>query len=355
MNVVVSGPARAVGFLVALSLVTGALPTHAQHFTDCLTQSDTGTSATVVVEDTADVALPNGASLQTGDEIALMTDDGVCAGRTAWDDEAAAVSVAAAGPASGTVPDAESGYATDEKLRFAVWDASAETEYALGPSARYASCTGAALCRSDGRYETDVIFTVTGLGEETLPVELAALHATVDGRTAVLRWTTLSETNNAGFAVLHRRPSSPRWAREGFVDGQGTTTSRQTYRFSLSSLSPGRHDFRLRQVDADGQTSLSEPVSVAVKMETAYTLSPVVPSPVRDQGRLTLRTRRSQHVRVTLVNTLGQWVRTLRSGQLQGQVAHTIRVPGGRLPSGTYFVRVEGKAFTATRRAVVVR
>ena len=348
-------PTGPLGVLIGLSLLIGVRPTSAQHFTDCLTQTDTGASATVVVEDTADVPLPEGRSLEKGDEIALVTDDGVCAGRTTWDADAPAVSVAATGPATSTVPDTESGYAPDEPLRYRLWDASAESEYDLGSTAQYASCGGAALCRSDGRYEDDVIFTVTGFGGDTLPVELASFEASVDGQTAVLRWTTLSETNNAGFAVQHRPPSSRDWTREGFVDGSGTTTRRQAYQFSLSSLVPGRHDFRLRQVDANGGATLSEPVSVEIGMEAAYTLSPVTPSPVRQEGRLTLRMRQTQHVRATLFNTIGQRIMTLREGRLQGQVSHSIRLSGGRLPSGTYFVRVEGESFTATRRAVVVR
>jgi hypothetical protein len=284
-----------------------------------------------------------------------VTNDGVCAGKLTWDVDAPTLSTAAAGPSNSAVSGSPSGYALDEQLRYKLWDASAGTEYDLGSTAEYAPCAGDVLCRSDGRYENDVLFTVTGFAKDVLPVELTALNATVDGRTAVLRWATLSETNNAGFAVLHRSPSSDAWTREGFVDGHGTTSRRHTYRFSLSSMSPGRHDFRLRQVDTDGQTTLSEPVSVAVQMEAAYTLSPVVPSPVRNQGRLTLRVRQTQRIEVALFNTLGQRVMGLRAGRLQGQVAHTIRLPGERLPTGTYFVRVTGTSFTATRRAVVVR
>ncbi|PSQ68884.1 MAG: hypothetical protein BRD26_07370, partial [Bacteroidetes bacterium QH_1_64_81] len=44
---------------------------------------------------------------------------------------------------------------------------------------------------------------------EPLPVELAAFEAnTTDEEAAVLRWTTASETNNAGFAVQHRADST---------------------------------------------------------------------------------------------------------------------------------------------------
>lgn len=346
---------RPLGALVGLCLLMGSRPALAQHFTDCLTQTDTGSSATVVVEDTADVPLPEGASLEKGDEIALVTDDGICAGKTVWDPDAPTMSTAAAGPGNSTVPDAESGYAPDESLRYRLWDASAGHEYDLGATAEYAPCEGAALCRSDGRYEDDVVFTVTGFGGDTLPVELASFDATVDGRTAVLRWTTLSETNNAGFAVLHRGPSADDWTRNGFVDGQGTTTRRQTYRFSLSALAPGRHDFRLRQVDADGSTTLSPTTTVEIQAQAPYVLSRISPNPVRTRADLTLRVRRSQRVTIALYNVLGQRVTTLHDARLAAGTRHTVTIPGTDLPSGSYIVRVQGPSFSATRRVVVVR
>lgn len=340
--------------LIGACFLLIAAPSHAQHFSDCLDQNDTGSSATVVLEDTIDVPLPEGDSLETGDEIALLTDDGVCAGQTTWDADASTITVAAAGP-SGSSVDTESGYALDEKLRFTVWDVSADTEYAVGPNARYASCEDDALCRSDGRYENDVVFTVTQLGSETLPVEFTRLDATVEGRTATLRWSTASERNNVGFTVLHRPPESSSWTRRGFVDGHGTTTDRHSYRFSLSSLAPGQHDFRLRQVDATGTTTLSQIVSARVRMQDAYTLSSVVPNPVQDRGRLTLRVRTAQTVRVSLFNTLGQRIGHLHDGPVPAQTPHPIVIPGERLPSGSYFVRVRGESFSATRRVMIVR
>lgn len=328
----------------------------AQHFTDCLTQTETGTSATVVIDDAVDTTLPNGASLEVNDQVALVTNNGRCAGVVEWDSEASAVSTPVAGPRSGSVPDGESGYALDEPLKFQIWDASEDDVYELGSTAEYASCDDALLCRSDGRYENDVIFTVTSLGSEsTLPVELAQFAATVDGTTTILRWTTLSETNNAGFSVQHSPPSEEEWTEQGFVEGHGTTTDRQTYRFDLSSLSPGRHEFRLQQVDADGTKTLSETISATVEMESAYELSEIIPNPIREQGRLTLRLRTPQHVTVSLFNALGQRVEQLHDAPLSANTSHVFRLSASVLASGSYFVRVEGESFSATRRAVVVQ
>lgn len=343
-------------FFASIGFGPSPAPALAQHFTSCLTQTETGSSATVVIENDVDTTLPNGASLEKGDEIALVTSEGVCAGVASWDPDASAVSTPVAGPRSFSVPDGASGYALDEELKYRIWDASEDAVYEVGSAAEYASCEDAFLCRADGRYENDVIFTATSLGStSTLPVELAQFTASVDGTTARLRWTTLSETNNAGFSVQHIPPSASEWSERGFVDGHGTTTDRHTYDFDLSSLAPGRHKFRLRQVDAGGTETLSDPISATVEMESAFELSDVTPNPIRNQGRLRLRVRTTQHVTVSVFNALGQRVKQLHDASLSANTPHVFSLGASTLSSGSYFVRVEGETFSATRRAVVTQ
>src|SRR5690606_28712319 len=91
----------------------------------------------------------------------------------------------------------------------------------------------------------------------TLPGELVSFTATLDGPDGVLAWQTASETNNAGFEVEHtavetRRGASLPWQRLAFVAGRGTTAEPQSYTYRAAGLEPGRHVFRLRQVDYDG-------------------------------------------------------------------------------------------------------
>jgi hypothetical protein len=337
-------------------LVLPLAPASAQHFTDCLSQTETGSSATVVIENDVETTLPNGASLKEGDEIALITSDGACAGVTQWDSDDTAVSTAVAGPQSGSIPDGESGYALDEELKYTICDTSEDAVYNISSTAEYAPCNDNFLCRADGRYENDVVFTDTSLGSESvLPIELSQFTATVDGTTAQLRWTTLSETNNAGFSVQHNPPTASEWTNQGFVDGQGTTTESHKYQFTLSSLEAGRHKFRLRQIDADGSETLSKTISAVVDMGAAFELSEVTPNPIQTRGRLVLRLRTAQHVTISVFNTLGQRVKKLHDASLSAQTSHVFPLSASVLPSGAYFVRVEGETFSATRRAVVTR
>ena len=189
-----------------------------------------------------------------------------------------------------------------------------------------------------------------------LPVEVADLRATASQDAVVLQWQTASETNNAGFRVEHSPPSAEDWTvRDGFVEGAGTTTEPQQYRLRIDGLAPGTHRFRLRQIDTDGTVNRSDAVSVRVDLSGAFRLTGVRPNPVTQTGRIRLTVDRPQQVRAELYNVLGQRVRVVHDGRVAASDPVTWTLDGAKLPSGVYFVRVEGETFSATRKFVRVR
>ena len=187
-----------------------------------------------------------------------------------------------------------------------------------------------------------------------LPVELARFDATTDGRAAVLTWRTASETNNAGFAVEHRRGEQDRWTERAYKEGAGTTTDPQRYRLRTAALEPGTHTFRLRQVDLDGSSTYSREVTATIALSGTHRVSAVTPNPVQRRGTVSITVRKKQTVRAVVYNTLGQRVSVLHDGPLPARDARAVAV-GDALPSGVYFLRVEGESFTTTRKFVRVR
>jgi len=187
-----------------------------------------------------------------------------------------------------------------------------------------------------------------------IPVDLASLDATLSGEAAELRWTTASETNNAGFHVEHRGPDAEDFASTGFVEGHGTTDQPQQYRFRTGPLDPGRHVFRLRQVDLDGTATRSDTVAVQVRLAEAARVE-VAPNPVRSRATVSLRVRTEQDGTVALYDVLGRQVRIVHEGPLAPDRAHTLQVNADGLSSGLYLLRAEGEQFQRTRRITVVR
>ncbi|PSQ71173.1 MAG: hypothetical protein BRD38_02990 [Bacteroidetes bacterium QH_9_67_14] len=190
-----------------------------------------------------------------------------------------------------------------------------------------------------------------------LPVELRAFTGRVEGRTAVLEWETLTETNSRGFYVEQQTDDGAWEQVGGLVEGAGT--SRQPHRYSkrVEGLDFGRHVFRLRQVDRDGGNEVFDErrVKLNVRMTDAYALEEVYPNPTQGRATVSFAVQQPQAVTVALYNTLGQRVKVLREGKTPGGETVTVSFNADRLSSGLYFVRLRGEDFTATEAVTIVR
>jgi hypothetical protein len=190
--------------------------------------------------------------------------------------------------------------------------------------------------------------------DEVLPVDLAGMDATADGRDVVVSWKTASETGNAGFAVEHKREDGS-FEKVGFVDGRGTTQKTQQYRYRVEDLNYGTHTFRLRQVDTDGSERYSKEVSAKLRLNESHLVGDPYPNPTRRKSTLEVTVRESQDVRVEMYDLLGRRVRVLHDDRIEAQRTRRFEVRANRLASGHYFVRVIGKNFVETRRLTLVK
>ena len=211
-----------------------------------------------------------------------------------------------------------------------------------------------------GRAQTaqEVSIVATGTESEAsdaLPVELAAFEATLDGEAALLRWTTTSETGNAGFEVEHAAPGAVGFRTLGFVEGRGTAADTHDYAFQVERLAPGTHRFRLRQLDLDGSARYSGEVAVEVALPEQAYLSPAYPNPFNPRTRFTLEVKRAQAVRIEAFDALGRRVALLHEGVLEAGREHRFTFEAGGLASGVYLLRATGETFVQTRRATLLK
>ncbi|MFQ5569712.1 MAG: T9SS type A sorting domain-containing protein [Rhodothermales bacterium] len=187
-----------------------------------------------------------------------------------------------------------------------------------------------------------------------LPVELVSFVAMLDGEAVYLRWATASETHNAGFEVERKRGDG-NWESVAFVEGHGTTLEPQTYTCRVGGLEPGRHVFRLKQVDFDGTFDVSPEVEVAVGVPGAYHWSASYPNPFYSETAFSLGVARAQRVRVAVYNLLGQRVVLLHDGVLPAETARPFVFDAGDLPSGVYLIHVQGEHFAAGRPVTLLK
>jgi len=192
-----------------------------------------------------------------------------------------------------------------------------------------------------------------------LPVELTAFEAHAEGPDVVLRWTTASETNNAGFEIQHRPETAPAgslpWETLAFVDGQGTTGYQHLYQYPVPNLQPGRHVFRLKQIDFDGTFEYSPEVEVLIEAPRNYVSAHLYPNPFRSTTTFALTLGRAQRIRVEVVDLLGRRVALLYEGPIASGVEHTLRFEAGGLSSGVYVIRAVGESFMTSETVLVLK
>ncbi len=221
--------------------------------------------------------------------------------------------------------------------------------------------------RGDGPGEMGAALPLVAVGAVVLPVELSAFTAATDGGAVVLRWTTLSETTNAGFGVEVRGPLArgpggvaAAWREAAFVAGRGTTSERTDYTRRVEGLPDGRHEVRLRQVDTDGAARYSAVVGVEIRTtalgaDPAFRLVTLSPNPFRSGATFALTLDVPQRVRIAAFDALGRDVARLHDGPVDADLPLTVALDGSALAPGAYVLRVDGERFRTSLRIVRAR
>jgi hypothetical protein len=163
-----------------------------------------------------------------------------------------------------------------------------------------------------------------------LPVELISFTGKGENNAVRLNWATASEKQNKGFEV-ERRTDQSNWQTLGFVAGNGTTNQRNNYTYVDRSTATGNIYYRLRQIDLDGKSVYSQPITVQMG-PVAFTLSPVPATDV-----LTLNGLGAGNHTAEIYNARGQ--RVLNQA-FSDEASTTLMV--STLPAGVYMVRVLG-------------
>jgi hypothetical protein len=199
---------------------------------------------------------------------------------------------------------------------------------------------------------------------EPLPIQLAAFSAVVvSAREILIKWSTLSETNNYGFEVQRafNEPSNFATIANSFTAGHGTTLDPRNYTYVDTEGVNGVVYYRLKQIDLDGTVHLFDPIRVdlltsvvARDVPTVYRLEQAYPNPFNPSTKIQYALPVSGMVRLRLFNQLGQVVRELTNGyQAAGYHEMTLNADG--LSSGIYYYRLEAGAFVDSKKVVLLR
>ncbi len=183
-----------------------------------------------------------------------------------------------------------------------------------------------------------------------LPVEFTAVNVAPVKTGLEVTWATASEEDNRGFEV-ERSEDGVSFASVGFVTAQGRSGNGGNYSFTDETILKNTdYLYRIRQVDFDGTSMLSEVVSGAWNDEV-FTVGNIFPNPAITSAALTLHLEKAQSTTLRVFDASGRQVSTNTYGLDAGN--HRLSVNTAEFAAGLYLVEVVSAEKRVTQRLTV--
>ncbi len=198
-----------------------------------------------------------------------------------------------------------------------------------------------------------------------LPVVLSSFDIAANNRNITLNWVTESEINNKGFSV-ERRLKTPdagytTWKEISFVNGKGNSNISVNYIFTDSKLNSGAYQYRLKQVDFNGNYEYHSPANnsdIVIGKPGTFDISQNYPNPSNPKSKIDFQMPFDGKVSIKVYDILGREVASLIN-EFKPADFYTVEFDGTNVSSGTYFYRIiaegDNQKFTKTLKMILVK
>jgi hypothetical protein len=192
---------------------------------------------------------------------------------------------------------------------------------------------------------------------QVTPVELLSFSSSIVDNDVTLNWATATETNNSGFQVERRKTQDERikdWENIGFVNGNGTTTETKSYSFKDKTLSTGKYQYRLKQIDFDGTFEYSNIVEAEILPPTKFSLEQNYPNPFNPTTTIKWQTPKDGWQTLKIIDVTGNEIATQVDGyKVAGNYEITFNAKN--LASGIYYYQIKSGEFIQTKKMILLK
>jgi len=178
------------------------------------------------------------------------------------------------------------------------------------------------------------------LEDAPLPVTLQSFTYSLSGNNVNLFWSTSMEENNSGFEIYRKELNDNQWKKSGFLKGKGNSNSVVNYSFSDKNLSSGKYNYKLKQIDYNGNYEYFElEGTIEIGVPEIVVLSQNYPNPFNPVTKIDYKLSADSFVNIRVYDMSGREISTLvNSDQTSGY--YTVIFDGSRLSSGIYFYKL---------------
>ncbi len=194
-------------------------------------------------------------------------------------------------------------------------------------------------------------FDVAAFGV-VIPVELTSFSYNLNGNNVVLTWSTATETNNKGFEV-QKSLDGKNFSTINFVGGNGTTTNISNYTYIDKNVS-GIVYYRLKQIDFDGTSKISNIVEVNTQTVVSYILKQNYPNPFNPSTTISYQIPEKNFVSIKVIDVLGNEVATVINSE-QDAGLHNVTFNASNLASGIYLYQLKVGNYVQTKRMMLMK
>lgn len=188
----------------------------------------------------------------------------------------------------------------------------------------------------------------------TIPVELTSFTALIIGNSVTLSWSTATETNNFGFTV-ERKSNFTEWFSIGFVNGNGTSVTANSYSFVDKELFSGIYNYRLKQIDYNGTFkyyNLTETIEIGLPEE--FNLFQNYPNPFNPSTKISWQSPIGTKQTLKVYDLLGNEVATLVD-EYRDAGRYEVIFDSKDLSSGIYLIQLKAGEFIGTKKMTLLR
>ncbi len=187
-----------------------------------------------------------------------------------------------------------------------------------------------------------------------MPVELISFSAVQSFSTVILKWTTASENNNAGFEI-QRSGDKMSWEKISFINGSGTSSNLIKYDFTDNSLmGKNKYYYRLKQFDYDGHYKYSDIIELNFVLPSKFVLNQNFPNPFNPSTTINYSIPKGEFVNLSIYDALGNKVVALVN-EYKTAGYYSINFNGSNLATGIYLCRLESGSYSDIKKLILLK
>lgn len=191
-----------------------------------------------------------------------------------------------------------------------------------------------------------------------LPVELSSFTSLINGNDVTLNWQTGSEINNSVFVIERADIVSgnlQNWIQAGSVPGNGTVSTLSDYAFTDRGLKSGLYQYRLKQIDYNGNFEYYYLGSnVQIGEPVRFELFQNYPNPFNPTTVINYNLKNADYVTLKVYNSSGTEVKTIVD-EFKNAGYYSVIFDGKDLASGIYYYKLISKNFISVKKMILLK